>query len=181
MRLISMLAGLAMFLGACAQEPVFDSKYDPSQDFTAYQSFAWARDEPMDVTGLLGPTPRTAEKLLTAIRSSLEAKGFTYTDDRTGADFWVQFTVGSRDGVEVWNVPNSFDDRWWGRPYYGSQQVAQQYTEGELAIDIIDGIRQVPVWHGSASKRLSREDLSNPDPAVQPVVDEMLSTFPPGG
>ena len=65
MRLIQMLAGMAMLLGACAApQPVFDTKYDPEQDFSAYRTFAWARDEPMDVTGLLGPTPQTAEKLL---------------------------------------------------------------------------------------------------------------------
>ena len=181
MRLIQMLAGMAMLLGACAApQPVFDTKYDPEQDFSAYRTFAWARDEPMDVTGLLGPTPQTAEKLLQSIRNNLESKGFSYLDDRAAADFWVQFTVGARDGVEIWNVPNSFDDGWWGRPFYGSRQVAEQYTEGELAIDIIDGARQVPVWHGSASRRLTREDLSNPDPDVQPVVDEVLSTFPPG-
>ncbi|MGD1925337.1 MAG: DUF4136 domain-containing protein [Paracoccaceae bacterium] len=180
MRLISIFFGMALFLSACAQEPVIEANYDASQDFGTYQTFAWARDEPMDVLGLLGPTPRTAEKLLTGIRSNLESKGFAYTQDRSAADFLVQFTVGARDGVEVWNVPNDLSNRvWWGRSVYGTQSVAQTYTEGQLAIDIVDSASQIPVWHGAASKRMTPEELNNPDPNVQTIIDDVLSSFPP--
>lgn len=180
MRLISIFVGLLMLVSACAQKPEIDANFDATQDFSAYQTFTWARDEPMDVFGLLGPTPRTAQKLVSGIRGNLEGKGFAYSDSRESADFLVQFTVGARDGVEVWRIPNSLDDRWWGRPYYGTRTVAKRYTEGKLAIDIIDRVRDVPVWHGFASKRLSPEELRNPDPDVQPAIDEVLSTFPPG-
>lgn len=182
MRLISIIFALLFAVAACAQKPEVASNYDQTQDFAAYKTFAWARDEPMDVFGLLGPTPRTAGKLLSGIRANLETKGFAYSDDRSAADFLVQFTVGARDGVEVWRIPNSYDARvWWGRPYYGSRTVAKAYTEGKLAIDVIDTARQIPVWHGFASKRLSPEELRNPDPKVQPAIDEVLSTFPPKG
>ncbi|MEM9058907.1 MAG: DUF4136 domain-containing protein [Pseudomonadota bacterium] len=169
-----------MLLVACADKPTFEANYDTSRDFGVYQTFAWARDEPMDVFGLLGPTPRTAAKLLDGIRSNLEGKGYTFLESRDGADFLVQFTIGARDGVEVWNVPSSLSGPWWGRGYYGTESLTERYTEGKLAIDIIDRVEALPVWHGFASKRLTPDELNNPDPNVQPVIDEILSTFPPG-
>ncbi len=182
MRIVSILASLILLLTACAQKPEIASNSDPTQEFGGYKTFSWAKDDPMVVFGLLGPTPRTKDKLVSGIRENLEAKGFSFSEDRQNVDFLVQFTVGARDGAEIWNIPNEYNDRtWWGHPYYGTRAVVNRYTEGKLAIDVIDQVRQIPVWHGYASKRLSKEELNNPDPNVRPAIDEVLATFPPKG
>ena len=82
-------------------------------------------------------------------------KGYRFVERADRADFTFAYTVGTRD---------------------------KAYTEGGLAIDVFDRRRESPVWHGVASKRLSRsklEDTAGNTETINSAVEKILAIFPP--
>ncbi|MEE4317563.1 DUF4136 domain-containing protein [Erythrobacter dokdonensis] len=185
-------AVLALSLSACSTTGRIVTDFDREQNFAAYQTFAWADESPMAVFGgrIIPPTiePRVAR----AIKAALEAKGYRYLDDVAKADFAVSFTIGTRDGTDIVETPDYFwanRTNWrWGLGYYPmllapvpmTRTEVREYTEGTLAIDIYDVQRRAPVWHGAATKTLSRAQLRGEPGDVEGAVNTILTGFPPG-
>ena len=181
-----------LLISGCASAPRVFVDYDNSQSFDSYDSFAWISDEPMMVSGDRGPNPIVAERLKDAISSTLESKGYRFVKDARDADFVVAFTVGARDRMEIRErqVIDYYGPHWrWGYDYYGviyprgfprTEVTTREYTEGSLAIDIFDTKRKSPVWHGSASKRLTRSELRGTSTdTTRSAVETILAGFPP--
>ncbi len=188
---LAVLLGAVAFVSGCASTPVL-TDFDPSQSFTDYRSFAWMGDDPMTVTGDRGPNPMVASRLKKAVRETLEQKGFTFVTDRSNADFIVAYTVGARDKLEIREreTMDFYGPHWrWGYDYFGiihptgfprTEVTTRQYAEGSLAIDIFDRARRSPVWHGSASKRLTRAELQGQSAeSTRVAVQTILAGFPP--
>jgi hypothetical protein len=53
-----------------------------------------------------------------------------------------------------------------------------QNTEGSVRIDIIDASRNMLVWEGAVSGRVTDEVRQNPQPAIDQAVADILSRFP---
>ena len=159
--------------------------YNPSMDFASYRTWSFISERPMIVnSGFVNPL--LEGRIMSAIRSEMDAKGFNYANDPEGADVVISFTVGSRDKIKVDQYPASYRTSY-GRYYrgygygasYGTETRVRQYTEGQLAIDIFDVEKHTPAFHGSASKRLTSRDRDNPEPLINSVVTEALIGFPP--
>lgn len=159
--------------------------YNPSADFASYRTWSFISERPMIVTsGFVNPL--LEGRVMSAIRSEMDAKGFNYANDPEGADVVISFTVGSRDKIKVDQYPASYRTSY-GRYYrgygygasYGTETRVRQYTEGQLAIDIFDVEKHTPAFHGSASKRLTSRDRDNPEALINSVVTEALIGFPP--
>jgi len=183
---------IALYLAGCASmAPVFYD-YDSAQSFDGYRTFAWINDEPMTLTGSHRPSPVVAARLTNAIKNTLEQKGFRFLEDPEQADFVVSFTVGARDQLKVSErtVADFYGSHWrWGYDYFGSPKLinvprteltTHKYTEGSLAIDVFDVQRKSPVWHGGASKRLSRAELQGQgEDSSRIAVETIMAKFPP--
>lgn len=157
------------------------SDFDPQADFSNYSTFSWISDAP-----LIRPagqddiyvSPLDLQRIRSAIRSELTAKGYQYLDDNRNVDFVVSFTVGSRDKIDVDSYPMPYRGSWrW--PYYGDTLRVHSYTEGILAIDIFDGELRRPVWHGLARKRISGSNPEKTGRLIQNEIAGILSEFPP--
>ena len=147
------LAGftLAFLLMACATAPTGNSDFDPSHDFSKYQSFTWLSENPMKVGKTIVQPRETLEpSVMAAIRSSLESKGYQFTEDPGSADFLLSFSVGSREKMGPDAYPSMPPDQvgrgGWGTAYYGGATGAA-YLQGVLAIDVFDAAEKRPVWH----------------------------------
>ena len=92
--------------------------------------------------------------------------------------------IRERDVVEF------YGPHWrWGYDYYGvayprgfprTEVTTRNYAEGSLAIDIFDVASKSPVWHGSASKRLTRSELrGQSEESTRSAVQTILAGFPP--
>ena len=55
----------------------------------------------------------------------------------------------------------------------------QQYQEGSLSIDVFDARSHRAVWHGSANKHLSQDDIANSRAVIRDAVAAVLAGFPP--
>lgn len=190
-RSISVLLA-ALSIMACTTTPMVFTDSDPAQSFDAYQTFAWISDDPMIVTGDRGPNPIVAASLKDAIEDALAAKGYKQVADPDEADFVVAYTVGARDKIDIREreVVDYYGPHWrWGYDYFGmsyprgfpqTQVTTRQYAEGSLAIDIFDTRLKSPVWHGSASKRLSREEMQGRGvESSRAAAQTILADFPP--
>lgn len=184
-RLLTMLS--LLLLSACGSNPpVVD--YDSSANFAAYKTYAFISDHPlMRAEGTAGGSPLLEGKLMRTTDETLQAKGFVKVDNPESADFAVGFTVGARDKIRVNSYPEPYRPYYgawgWGGPYYAgatNNVDVQQYTEGRLAIDVYDVAEHKPVWHATATKRITDSMRRNPNEAVHEVVNEILASFPPG-
>lgn len=169
----------ALALAACETMRV-SSDYDHAAGFAGYHSFAWLAREHHGTAN-----PLVVQRTHDAIQAELIAKGFTYGENAAAADFVVDFTIGSRERIDVQSYPSAYmgpgwwGPGWWGYPYWGTDVDVHQYREGTLSIDVFDGHSHRAVWHGWASKELTRSDIENSQTAIRAAVAAVLAKFPP--
>jgi hypothetical protein len=174
---------LMLALAGCATGPVVD--FDERQDFSTYRTFAFISNKPLMLDeGAVGASPLLEGRVVRVTRDLLTAQGYTFAEERGQADFVVGFTVGARDKLRVDSYPDMYRanyGRWgWGGSYYMREQVdVDQYTEGTLALDIYDVSDRKPVWHGVATRRITKRMRENSEETLREVIAEILSGFPP--
>lgn len=169
----------ALALGACETVRV-SSDYDHAASFAGYHSFAWLAREHHG-----SANPLAVQRAHDAIQAELTRKGFTYSENAAAADFVVDFTIGSRERMDVQSFPSAYTGPgwwgpgWWGYPYWGTDVDVHQYREGTLSIDFFDAHSHRAVWHGWAKKELTRSDIENSEAPIRAAVASVLARFPP--
>jgi hypothetical protein len=163
---------------ACTTIPVGSDRYSGAA-FDSYRTFAWISDEPLirsagnqqDISAL------SVRRIHESIEANLSSKNYKKVDAPAQADFVVAFTVGTRDRLDAQAYPPPYRGPWQWELGYNSLQVIT-YLEGTLSIDVFDGASKQPVWHGWATKVITNEDKSNPEPVIQRAVTRILRAFP---
>ena len=186
---IKTLALMGGLLAAACQttlRPTTD--YDPSVDFSTFETFSWIDPNPLIRVATQRPlSPLVEQRLMSETRAALTRSGLRFAEDPLEADLAVAFTIGSREGIRITSYPTrSFHRGLGGRRhtwqgYWTTSTVrTRQYTEGQLAVDLFDVKEMRPVWHGTVSRRVTRQDRNEPDEIVRAVVEAILDRFPPG-
>lgn len=178
------LTALLLFVALCGcvtpLKPQFD--HDTRQDFRAYHTFAWIREEPLirpAHTSDVDVSPLNRKRVVDAVEMELAGKGYRKVD-RDSADFVVAYTIGARNKIEAYEYPEPYAGNWvWGRRYVGSGVDVRMYLEGTLAIDIFDNRSRQPVWHGWVQKRVTERDSRNAAQQIGAAVQQILARFPP--
>jgi hypothetical protein len=123
--------------------------------------------------------------LIDATTRELEMKGLRRSSDNP--DLLVNFVVSTKETLQT--RPSSSVSVGVGRGGYGTwggygvgvgmttNEVTQR-TEGSLGIDIVDASRNMLVWEGAVSGRVTDEVRQNPQPAIEQAVADILSKFP---
>lgn len=170
-----------LLVSACAAKPPGKVNFDDTHDFSDYRTFAWISEHPMRVgPAVADPRDSIEPMIMAAIRASLEGKGFQFVDDASAPDFVVSFTVGSREKAR----PEGYADpragtRWsWGTDYQAGAEGAT-YTQGVLAIDILDSAERRRVWHGVAARRIDEQHRDDMRGLIDTVTSSILADFPP--
>jgi len=169
-------------LGACSTTLPVRTDYDHQADFSGYRTFTWISDNPLITPEGGNPaiSPLTRQRVVTAIESELQLKGYTRANSRDQADFAVAFTVGTRDRIDIDSYPIAYRGNWYWRQSFWYYDVrASTYQEGMLAIDIFDQATHQPVWHGFTSKRITSGDRKDPASIIHQAVAAILAKFPP--
>ena len=175
-------------LAACASTFEATHDHDADHDFSSYQTFAWISKNPMKVArSAAAPNPLLEPRIMGAIESGLEAKGYRLVNTPKSADFVVSFTVGSREEIKVDSYPTMTAGygrpaHWgWGSAYYGygTETTVRQYTKGMLAVDVFDVTGRRPVWHGVATKTINESDREDMEATIKAAADAVLAGFPP--
>jgi len=171
---------LTVMLADCASLKV-GSDFDANANFSGYHSFSWMPREHHGTSN-----PLVVQRAHDAIEAELKRKGFSYSENAAAADFVVDFTIGSHDRVDIDSYPAPYAGPWiwsypgwWGHRYWGDEVDVRQYREGTLSIDVFDTRSHKAVWHGWATKELSRADIERSQHPIQAAVATVLEKFPP--
>ncbi|MFB3104454.1 MAG: DUF4136 domain-containing protein [Pseudomonadales bacterium] len=188
----SMLSILAMLtISACATTLTSTVDTADHANLNGFKTYALIDDGRLFNSSTQAPevvNPLNEQRTRTAITEELERKGYQQAS-LAQADFVVAFTLGARDRVRVQNY---YDDLGYG--YYGyhsgfsrfgrgfggfgrNSVSVRTFTEGTLVVDIFSN--KEAIWHGSATKRLSREGSTRQ--LIDEAVTTLLAQFPDSG
>ncbi len=191
---------VVLTLSACASAIQSTVDIADQADFSNFQTYAWISDEYLiarsDATSELG-NPLNRERTRAAVERELAGKGYRKVSGEE-ADLVVSFNLGSRDRVQVRQSYNNYGYSYHGYhrgftaygysgyryPGYGdyaSTASVQTFTEGNLFVDIFDNRSKKAIWHGWASKRLSRKDKENAKQLIDQAIASLLTEFPDTG
>lgn len=179
----------AIFLAGCATGPQLRTAAAPGVDLGAYRTFSFF---PQLSTDRAGFHTLVSRQLVFSTRREMEVRGFTFVEDPTEADLLINFytdvaeqfrvrsTMQHWHGPSYWHHRRGFYDPWRGHrhwPTHTSVDV-QQFTEGTLSVDLVDSARNMLVWEGVATKRITQRTLNDLGPALDDAVHRMFERFP---
>jgi hypothetical protein len=167
MRSLHLAGGLVLvlLLAGCSSFRV-SSDWDRTVDFGRYRTYAWA---PTSKEGqkYAGQYDLLDKRIRRAIDDEMEYKGLERAASRGSADLLVVYRLNTRNRTQIYR-----DYYYWGGGYS-----AYQYTEGSLAIQIVDAKQESVVWEGIGTDVVGRG--GDPDEKMQEAVIRIMDSFPP--
>ena len=169
------LVAMAVLIG-CASHRV-GVAYDPDEDFSALQSFAWFPRETKTQAENAARYPKHYEAAHHAIEKRLVEKGYSKAAPGA-ADFLVLYHLALERKLDVRTVNAPYKggtSEWEVHRTVPTEQIVE-YAEGTLVIDVVDARTQRLVWRGTARRR--HDEVPQPQ-HVEQRVSEVLAQFPP--
>jgi hypothetical protein len=168
--------GLMALLYSCSSLDI-STDYDPTQDFSKYKTYRWARIKERDPNDLLTKNLNLRKRVHLAVNKGLKERGFEKLD-RGKPDFIVFVHAGVQQKMNVYYQGGYHYGGWWG-PYGGYSSVST-YKQGTLVFDIVDTDEKELSWRGIASDVV--QSYSDPEALQEEldyVISIMLEDFPP--
>jgi hypothetical protein len=171
----------AAALAACATTtgPDITIDYDRSADLSSFQTYGFPKELGTDRAGY---STLITTYFKNAVNREMEKRGFAF--DANDPDLLVNFFANVRDVTEVRSMPSSSYGYYGYRyglygawPYYDEDVSTVHYKVGTANVDIVDAERMQLIWEGVAEGRITREDMKNPQPAIDAVVTELFQRF----
>jgi hypothetical protein len=180
----ALAATLSLLSFASCVTSTVDIKFDPTTDFGSFHTFAFLAPDPF-IAAPSGMDEVILPRIVAATQEALESTGLVLSDDMDATDLIVSFSLGAREDSKMSRYPAYYGrsafgngSYGWGYPYLGQVSV-KHYTEGTLAIDIVDRQKAAPIWHGRKLKTITEKMRKKPGQAVADAVTEILEGFPP--
>jgi len=165
---LSLFVGILLMAG-CASTGSVHTELDPSQDFGAYTSFAWASDTPLRVIGVAEVSDASKKTVIDGVKAGLERKGYTFVEKMGEADFTVSANVGARIRSQAQEAFTLWGER---------RLDVDDAVEGSLAIDLFDGKSGHMVFHSIGTADIPMESIGTDSANVDQAVDEILAQLP---
>jgi hypothetical protein len=185
---LGIAAALAVAVSGCGSGINVRSDWNPATDFSTYHTFAV-----LDEAGSGQHVGQlVAQRIKTAITSTLEAKGMRQANSPDNADVSVgwQVTTEQRSSYQTVNTGWGSYGRYGRAGWYGggvgmttSHTTETRYDVGTLVIAVFDESLDEMVFTSTGSKRLDTSTVS-PDEAqrrITAAVETILRDYPPGG
>ncbi len=178
------IAVAVLALSACATTtgPDYTIDYDKSADLGSFRTYGYPEELGTDRAGY---STLITTYFKNAVNREMVKRG--YTLDEKDPDLLVNFYSNVRDVSDVRSTPGaSMGYGYYGYRYglYGAWPMYDQevstvhYQIGTANIDIVDAERMQLIWEGVAEGRITREDMKNPQPAIDAIVSELFLRFP---
>jgi hypothetical protein len=177
--LLSTTMAITLAWGAWAPSAHAGAKhdYDPSVDFSKYQTFRWIGDGPGAAQRAARGksearrqlSPLVEKQAGESVKRQLEAKGLRYLDQGATADLGVSLHTGQTRDVVGYG---------WGPRYAGPRRVEVD-RDGVLTIDLVDRQAKELVWRGSIEVESLKEDPEKLHQQIDNLVEKVLKNYPP--
>ncbi|MCM2679054.1 DUF4136 domain-containing protein [Echinimonas agarilytica] len=185
--LTAAIAAIAILAAGCASKPNVNSDYAEDYDFLSIRSFYMVPINNDTYNGQPGAS--LAEQRITkSIVDSLTNKGLTQVS-REEADVLVSFHLASKDKTRIRSYNTTMNYGYYGRYRYGGMGVGmgndidvQQYTEGQLLIDLVDRRSNNIIWRGIGKKKINERSTADENIVVaNEYVNALFSLVPTWG
>ncbi len=179
-----MAAAATLTLVGCGSGIDTSADWDPSANFSNYQTYAWVQGAYTSGAGDL-----VDSRIQSAIEANLNSKGLRKATSGADADLGVGFQLTTADRTTLQTVSSGWPGGYYGGWGYGgwgggsTTTYEQHYTEGSLIIGLFDTDSKSMVWQGVGTKTLDTGDVS-PEERQQRIteaVNKIMEDFPPGG
>ncbi len=190
-RIAALAIGLlaAALISGCATGPQIQAQAAPGVNLGAYRTFSFFENLS---TNRAGFHTLVSQQLMFSTRREMEVRGFQFVPDPADAELLINFHTQVSEQVRVrstpdpwvnqsfWNHRRGFYDPWPGHRGWPSHSRVEvdQFSEGRLSVDLVDASRQMLVWEGVASKRLTQRTMNELGPALDDAVHRMFRQFP---
>lgn len=168
----------AALLAACAAPtPTIRSQTEPGTNFSAYQTFGFFDELP----GQQAPYESFVDKhIKDAIATEMQARGYRR---EVNGQLLINYHRQRTDKVKVTQTtaPTGFYGYRRGFYTWGGAAVTtdvQNYREGTLIIDVVDGAAKKLLWESVAVGRVTEDMLENPEAVIDSAVKQMFLEFP---
>lgn len=176
LRKMLFIGALVFLTAGCASTPRITTNTNPNADFASFGTYnfmpALGTDRPNGVQ-----TPLSA-MLMSAMSREMSSRGYQRSDN---PDLLINFFVNTERRMDVRQVPgpNTFYGFRFNRyaTWGGYRTEVRQYTQGTLAIDLVDARRNVLVWEGIAQQRLGSNAQQITQEQVDDVVRQVMAEF----
>jgi len=170
---------VAALLAACATPaPTVRSQTDPGANLSAYQTFGFFDELP----GQQALYDSFVDKRIKeAIANEMQARGYRR---EVNGQLLINYHRQRTDKVKVTQtaVPTGFYGYRRGFYTWGAGAAVttdvQNYREGTLIIDVVDGAAKKLLWESVAVGRVTQDVLDNPEVAIDAAVKQMFAEFP---
>lgn len=175
--LFRLLLTVALLTG-CGSPVTVRAAYDPSAPFEQYRTFAMVQPNRPVPTGL-DTDPFFMQQLRQLTYQALVRRGFRpVTMDQAQVVVGVQARFQDRISVDSMGpYPGGYGYYGYGYSRGWSSTYVDQYSEAQIAIDLIDPKANEVRWRGSGARRADRP-LTQAQ--MSEMVERILSQFPPG-
>ena len=176
---------LALTLIACSGLSVI-ADFDPSANFSAYQTYEWLPDTTSKDSGISG-NPLIDRRIRMAIENNLNAKGYHKVED--GGDLAVGYQLSTHEEVSYstmysgWGGYGYHWDYWDSGVGVGSSTTQRNVTTvGQLVIGVFDEQTRDLVWYGTGEKTINQRQQSpeKSQEKLNDIVSRIMESLPPG-
>ena len=176
LRRMLLIGTLTLLTAGCASAPRITTNTNPAADFASFDTYNF-----MPVLGTDRPngvqTPLSA-MLTSAMSREMSSRGYQRSDN---PDLLINFFVNTERRMDVRQVPapSTFHGFRFNRyaTWGGYRTEVRQYTQGTLAIDLVDARQKVLAWEGIAQQRLGSSAQQITQEQVDDVVRQVMAEF----
>jgi len=191
MKLLKLLPLVLIFIATSCVSVRVTSDYDQKTEFKEYKTFAFYKKgiDNVEISDL------DKRRILKAIESELEAKGFTKSNN---PDILVNIFTKAREKVNVYNNNwgwgggfgwggfgwggfgwGGFGPWGWGGAGFDNNNITRS-TEGTLFIDLIDADKKELAWQGQGTGNLiTSGNVAKKEARINEFVTEIMTKYPP--
>ncbi|MEP5763338.1 MAG: DUF4136 domain-containing protein [Halieaceae bacterium] len=176
-KIVSVLSSTLLLFACATSGPRINSAANPGTDFFAFGTFNIMQPAGTDRANGVR-TPLTG-MLASAVTRELESRGMRQSDS---PDILVNFFVNIEERMDVRTVPTASSFHGYRRGRYRSwpnyETRVRQYTQGTLAIDLVDRADNMLVWEAAAQNRLPRNMTEISQQQIDEVVAAIMKELP---
>lgn len=191
MRRISILGMIVLITSSCLMAQV-RSDYDKSVDFSKYKTYSfagWQKDSEKVLNDL------DKQRIYTAFKSEFSARGlelvesggdmlvtlFVVIDNKTSksayTNYQSNFGMGMGAGMGV-GMGGMYGPSWgWGNGSATTNFVENDYQEGTLVVDALDGESKNLIWQGTLQSVVNDKPEKR-DSAIPKKIGKLMKKFP---
>ena len=150
-------AAIAFVVAGC--NPIYTNHdYDPAVDFTQYKTYSWMeapQADPQNASEARQQSSLIAKRVRSEVGKELADKGFTAVE--IDGDVLVVYYLGAKEFTEITGSAYGRGDLYANMFVGGGSYSAQEVTEGNIIIDMVDRNSDSAVWRGSAEVAMKAE------------------------